>query len=71
MKKILLPLVLFCILAAILPAQIRRMTFRYDSTSIIQDTAGHILPGQEWHRLMTRGDYVITYPESIILNIYI
>jgi hypothetical protein len=70
MKKILLPLVLFCVLPAILRAQIRRMTFRYDSTSIIQDTAGHILPAQEWHRLMTRGDYVINHDKDSAGRMY-
>jgi hypothetical protein len=70
MKKLLTPLFLFCVLPAILPAQIRRMTFRYDSNSIIQDTAGHILPRQEWHSLMTRGDYVINHQKDSAGRMY-
>jgi hypothetical protein len=47
------------------------MTYRYDAISIIQDTAGHTLPRQEWHRLMTRGDYVINHEKDSAGRMYV
>ena len=49
-------------------SQVRIMSvsrsYKYDSSSVIHDSAGRVVPYQEWRALMASGNYLITHKED-------